>query len=108
MYAPAKYDTAISTGLGLPVWVNHIVLRGTPERVEQLKATLEIEGINPEMAIDHGRCTSICAVDPNGILVEYCIDTPGFVRDEAEALRVMRTPSDPAGALHRRKETGHG
>ena len=92
---PAKYDTAISTGLGLPVWVNHVALRGTSERVEKLKSILAAEGIKLEMDIDHGWCKSIYMVDPNGILVEYCVDSPGFVPDEAEALRVMRATSPP-------------
>jgi catechol 2,3-dioxygenase-like lactoylglutathione lyase family enzyme len=91
---PAEYDTAISTGLGLPAWVNHVALRGTPERVEEVRARLAAQGRTADLEIDHGWSKSFYVSDPNGILVELCVDDPGFVPDEAEALRIMREPVD--------------
>ena len=94
---PAEYDTAISTGLGLPVWVNHVALRGTAEQVEQVRARLAEQGRQSDMELDHGWSKSFYVTDPNGILVELCVDDPGFVVDEEEALRVMRAPVPSAG-----------
>lgn len=89
---PAEYDTAISTGLGLPVWVNHVALRGTPERVAELRSRLAAHGRTADFELDHGWSKSFYVTDPNGILVELCVDDPGFVPDEAQALRVLREP----------------
>jgi hypothetical protein len=48
------------------------------------------------MEIDHGWCTSIYAVDPNGILVEFCTTTQEFTdADRQQALRLLRDPSPP-------------
>lgn len=91
---PAEYDTAISTGLGLPLWVNHVALRGTPELVEGVRSRLAARGKAADMELDHGWSKSFYVTDPNGILMEYCVDDPGFVPDPDEALRVMREPVD--------------
>jgi hypothetical protein len=46
--------------------------------------------------IDHGWCTSIYTVDPNGILVEFCTTTQAMTAaDEAEALRLLKDPHPP-------------
>lgn len=89
---PETYDTAISTGLGLPLWVNHVALRGTREKVDEVRARLVARGREAEMELDHGWSKSFYLTDPNGILMEFCVDDPGFVVDEAEALRIMRAP----------------
>ena len=36
------------------------------------------KGIEPAMEQDHGWCHSLYYLDPNGIMVELCRDTPGF------------------------------
>jgi hypothetical protein len=41
------------------------------------------------MDVDHGWCSSLYYVDPNGIMVELCRDTPGFVPDPAGAKRLL-------------------
>ena len=87
---PAPLKTAVSTDLGLPVWVNHVALRADQERVEATRARLEEAGVAVEMELDHGWCQSIYVVDPNGILVELCVDTPGFVPDPETADRLRR------------------
>jgi|SRR5580698_904383 glyoxylase I family protein len=89
---PETYDTAISTGLGLPVWVNHMALRGTPEMVEAVRARLAAQGRKPTLELDHGWSKSFYVTDPNGILIEFCVDDPGFTPDPAEALRLLREP----------------
>lgn len=98
MGEPAPLRTDISTGLGLPVWVNHLAIRATDERVEATRQRLADEGIAIEMELDHDWCRSTYIVDPNGILVELCVDTPGFVPDPEGAERLRRQPvGTPAG-----------
>lgn len=54
-----NWRSDVSTGNGLPVWVNHIAF----------------------MDVDHGLCHSHYYLDPNRIMVEFCRDTPGFAPD---------------------------
>jgi catechol 2,3-dioxygenase-like lactoylglutathione lyase family enzyme len=85
-----EFDSAISTGMGLPEWVNHIAfdaaLSDLPSRIERwTDAGYDVA------EIDHGFCISIYAVDPNGILVEFCADTRPFDdADRAHALRAVQ------------------
>lgn len=85
--------TAISTDLGLPVWVNHLAIRATPEKVEEVRARLVAEGLEPTMELDHDWCRSMYVTDPNGILIELCVDTPGLHVDPAEARRLREDRS---------------
>lgn len=93
---PDQYETAISTGLGLPVWVNHVALRGAVEQVEAVRQRLADRGLEAEFEIDHGWSKSLYLTDPNGILVEFCVDDPGFESDPEEALRILREPVEAA------------
>jgi catechol 2,3-dioxygenase-like lactoylglutathione lyase family enzyme len=87
---PEPLKTAISTDLGLPIWVNHLALRATREEQDAARERLDAAGIAVEMEMDHGWCDSIYFADPNGILVELCCDRPGGMPvDEAEAERLL-------------------
>ncbi|MEE3326324.1 MAG: hypothetical protein VX252_03250, partial [Myxococcota bacterium] len=46
--------------------------------------------------IDHGWCRSVYTVDPNGIMVEFCVTTKPdeFAQTEEEALRLLRLPKE--------------
>ena len=84
-------DTAISTGLGYEPWVNHLAFAA--DSVEDLEARRERWQANGHdtMQIDHGFCVSAYTMDPNGILVEYCVDTaPYTAEDKAHALAVLQ------------------
>jgi len=61
------------------------------------------------MEINHGWCTSIYTLDPNGILVEFCVttDEAAFRQSEEEALRLLRQSPDEI-AEDVRKEAGVG
>jgi catechol 2,3-dioxygenase-like lactoylglutathione lyase family enzyme len=72
------WRTEVSTAAGLPVWVNHIAFRATLEQQEAVRARMAANGVKPLMQIDHGWCNSLYYLDPNGIMVEMCRDTPGF------------------------------
>lgn len=92
MGEPDDLRTAISTDLDLPVWVNHVAIRADEQRIREVKARLDAENMPLTMELDHGWCQSAYVVDPNGILVEFTVDTPGFKADPAEANRLRREP----------------
>lgn len=83
------FSTDVSGSVGLPVWVNHCAFHATREQQEQTKSRMTDAGIEPLMEVDHGWCRSLYYVDPNGIMVELCLDTPGFVSDPEEATRLL-------------------
>ncbi|HLI73587.1 MAG TPA: VOC family protein [Acidimicrobiales bacterium] len=90
------FDPAISTGLGLPEWVNHIAFDAPSlEDLERRCRRWQEHGITV-IELDHGWCRSIYATDPNGILVEFCCTTADFTaedRTEAEALLQSAQPA---------------
>lgn len=87
--AIGKFDPAISTGLGLPVWVNHVAFDATVEELGPRRERWLDTGYDV-MEINHGFCISIYTVDPNGVLVEWCADTrPLDENDRAEGLRLL-------------------
>lgn len=88
------FDPAISTGLGLQPWVNHIAFAAEDlddiahRRDQWLDAGIDV------MEIDHGFCVSVYTNDPNGILVEWCTDTKPYTEeDRAHALRQLQSDS---------------
>lgn len=95
------FDPAISTGLGLPTFVNHIAFRSDSlEELERHRDRWLAHG-HDVVRIDHGWCVSIYANDPNGIMVEFCCTTRVFgdedVRKATERLgsvapEIDRTP----------------
>ena len=87
------YDPAISRGLGLPGWVNHIAfdavdanaLDGARDR--WLAFGLDV------VRIDHGRAASIYAEDPNGNTIEWCwLHDPFTAEDRARAAHLLVGP----------------
>jgi catechol 2,3-dioxygenase-like lactoylglutathione lyase family enzyme len=104
---PKEFDSAISTGLGLPIWTNHIAFDASDlSDLEARKKRLLDHGIDV-MEVDHGWCTSIYARDPNGIMVEFCTTTQAFTdADQEEALKLLKEPNpplegSPRAVLHR-------
>jgi catechol 2,3-dioxygenase-like lactoylglutathione lyase family enzyme len=101
------YGTSISLGQGLPVWVNHIAFRlDTLEELDAMETRLRSHEVEQLRRIDHGWCVSLYAMDPNAIMVEFCVTTDAvdFAQSEAEALRLLRLPPDEI-AEETRKET---
>ncbi len=88
-------DTAISTGLGFEVWVNHVAFAAADlDDIERRKRQW-LDGGSDVMEIDHGFCVSIYTMDPNGILVEFCTDTAPYTQaDRDHALAVLQS-DDP-------------
>ncbi len=104
----ADYKTDISTGMGLPPWANHIAFKlDTLEELETMTGLMHDRGIDGIMRVDHGWCTSIYTLDPNGIMVEFCVTTNGkeFVQTEEEALRLLRQPKEEIAEVERKEDT---
>jgi len=92
---PENYKTEISTGLDLPIWVNHVAFAADLKRYEEIKATMSSAAIDPIMEVDHDWCQSVYYADPNGIMVEFCLDTPGF-RADPEAAKALLNAVPPS------------
>jgi catechol 2,3-dioxygenase-like lactoylglutathione lyase family enzyme len=102
-----SWSPAISTGQGLPIWVNHLAFQASSlddlarRRQRWLEHGLDV------MEIDHRWCQSIYAVDPNGILVEFCTNTRALTAaDREEAARLLEDPhpaleTPPQVVVHR-------
>jgi catechol 2,3-dioxygenase-like lactoylglutathione lyase family enzyme len=105
-----EFDPAISTGLGLEPWVNHLAFAASDlddlgqRRDQWLDAGIDV------MEIDHGFCVSVYTMDPSGILVEWCTDTQPYTEaDRAQALELLfsddpelQTP--PVPVFHKGRE----
>ena len=96
MAVPESWSPAISTGIGLPAWVNHIAFRaGDLDEIERRKRAWLAAG-HDALEGDHGWCASVYTVDPNGIRVGGCA-APGApdaaAREEAE--RLLADPPPP-------------
>jgi len=85
----ADWSSAVSEGNGLPVWVNHIAFKADQAKQDEVRARMTAAGVEPMMDLDHGWCQSVYYVDPNGIMVEFCRDTPGFEPDPVAAKRLL-------------------
>lgn len=96
----ADFPTAISTGLGLPDWVNHIAFDASDlDTLAAHTRRWQEHGIDV-VELDHVWCRSIYAVDPNGILVEFCCTTEGLTEaDATEAARLLVDPAPPLEPL---------
>ena len=93
---PEPPSTAISTGLGLPEWVNHVAFHaGSREELDAHRNRLIGHGYDV-LEVDHGWCISIYTADPNGIMVEFCLSTRDFTSEEiAEAPELLRAMTPP-------------
>ncbi len=90
---PEDWSPAISVGLGLPEWANHVAFAASD--LAELKARRErwLSHDLDVVEIDHGWCASIYTRDPNGILVEFCTTTRAFTdEDREEAARLLADP----------------
>lgn len=91
------WSTALSTGLGLPVWANHVAFAARDEDDLAARRRRWLDHGHDVMEIDHGWCTSIYTRDPNGILVEFCTTTRTLTREDRE--EAVERMNDPQPAL---------
>jgi catechol 2,3-dioxygenase-like lactoylglutathione lyase family enzyme len=95
----APWSPAISTGIGLPIWVNHLAFRAADLGDIAARKQRLLDHGHMVSQIDHGWCTSIYAIDPNGILVEFCTTTQAMTAaDREEAQRLLTDPHPPLAA----------
>jgi catechol 2,3-dioxygenase-like lactoylglutathione lyase family enzyme len=93
-----EFDPAISTGLGLPPWVNHVAFDAPADELDDRRRRWLDSGFDV-MELDHGFCRSIYTLDPNGILVEWCADTrPLDDSDRRAAAEMLAHPQPPLEA----------
>jgi catechol 2,3-dioxygenase-like lactoylglutathione lyase family enzyme len=76
------FDPALSRGLGLPTFVNHIAFAAAD--LDELDARKDrwLRNGHDVVRIDHGWCVSIYANDPNGTMVEFCCTTRAFTAED--------------------------
>jgi catechol 2,3-dioxygenase-like lactoylglutathione lyase family enzyme len=89
------YPTALSEGVGLPIWVNHIAFHARDlADIESRKQRWLDHGYDV-MEIDHHWCYSIYTTDPNGTLVEFCTTTAEFADTDRKRARELLTEQNP-------------
>lgn len=89
----AEFDPAISTGLGLPVFVNHIAFAAADLADLDARSDRWLANGQDVVRVDHGWCESIYATDPNGTLVEWCFITqPLGEADRLAAIELLTAP----------------
>jgi catechol 2,3-dioxygenase-like lactoylglutathione lyase family enzyme len=65
----------MSGAVGLPEWVNHLAFHAVDDRhLGDCRQRWQGLGLDV-MEIDHGFCRSIYTTDPDGTMVEWCLDT---------------------------------
>jgi catechol-2,3-dioxygenase len=70
--------------LGLPKWTNHIAFGvNSLEELDTARARINAAGFDVA-EIDHHWCKSIYVDDPNGIMVEFCVTTKAFDKDDKQ------------------------
>lgn len=106
---PESWRGGMSTGVGLPYWINHLAFNVSgPEEFEQKKQRWLDHGQNVA-EVDHEFIRSIYTRDPDGTLVEWTYATrPLNDDDKAEALRLLAddtpaTQPDYEAVVHRPK-----
>lgn len=84
------WKSAMSTGLGLPWWVNHVSFNaGSREELERRKQAWLDHGYHVS-EVDHEFIRSIYTLDPDGTLVEWVWDVrPLNAQDREEALAIL-------------------
>jgi catechol 2,3-dioxygenase-like lactoylglutathione lyase family enzyme len=81
---PAEYDTSINRGLGVPDAFYHFAFE--VESVEALaakRAELIAKGVKVTPIVDHEWMQSIYFKDPNGLLLEFAVQTRRLGADDA-------------------------
>jgi catechol 2,3-dioxygenase-like lactoylglutathione lyase family enzyme len=88
------FDPAISRGLGLPVWVNHLAFDAPDE--DALAAALErwLAAGHDVVRMEHTHGRSIYTEDPNGNTVEWSMRTTPFTTVERDNAFARLTQTD--------------
>lgn len=94
----AGRETAISTGLGFEPWVNHLAFAADSVGDLERRRDRWLAHGHDALQVDHGFCVSTYTMDPNGILVEFCVDTKPYTADDkADAMSVLAEATPALG-----------
>ena len=88
------YKVALSTDMGMPPWVNHISFLSTDKDDLDRRCTRWVENGYGVLEIDHGWCTSIYTLDPNGTLTEFCLTTRKFTDEDRRIAKAAVTSNE--------------
>ena len=91
------FDPAMSTSHGLPVWANHLAFFAKDREDLEARKQHWLACGHDVAEIDHGFCVSVYTTDPNGTMVEWCVDTRPL--DDADRAHAEALLADPAPAL---------
>ncbi len=90
-----EFNPALSVGLGLPNFVNHIAFGAADlDDLEARKDRWLAQG-HDVAKIDHGWCTSIYTDDPGGTMVEFCTLTRTLTDDDRRQAQDYVTAAKP-------------
>ncbi|WP_454648711.1 VOC family protein [Bradyrhizobium liaoningense] len=94
---PDQWRSAISTGLGLPRWINHFAFtcKGGAEELEQRKKNWLDNGYHVSFT-DHEFIRSIYTFDPDGNFVEWTYDVRPFNESDNAYARKILADDTPA------------
>lgn len=96
---PDDFDPSISRGLGLPVWTNHLAFDAASLDALAEHKRRWLDAGHDVAEVDHGWCSSIYVMDPNGIMIEFCTTTRAFTEsDREEARRLLGAEKPDLGA----------
>jgi len=88
------FDPGISSGLGLPAWVNHLAFDAADlDALARACDRLLEHGVDV-MRMEHNHAVSVYALDPNGTQVEWAYRTRPFtVEERRDALQKLDQPN---------------
>jgi len=95
---PEQYDAGINRGLGLPDMFYHFAFHvGSVDALHAKRAELIAKGVKVTPIVDHESALSIYLKDPNGLLLEFVVQTRPFTDADVRTGRrftvSMRAPS---------------
>ena len=94
---PASWNAGLSTGLGLPGWINHVAFEAEDEEDLQRRRQRWLNNGYHVTDVDHDFIRSCYTFDPDGTMVEWTYRTRALDQgDVDEAFTLMRddTPAD--------------
>jgi len=81
---PARYDTGITAGLGVPSAFYHFAFEaGSEAGLEEKRNELIAKGVEVTDVVDHDWAKSIYFKDPNGLQLEFCCFTRNLNANDA-------------------------